>query len=155
MVTMIPGSFKNEYYGLSTDDKPYTYVPNGSKFNELDTSAEYLFDAQNRRWVKQAKVSGGSGGSEQTQGEGTRANISLPGAWTGNDPYTQPVTITGYTVTANTRADIVQSDAIIEQMLSDGVDTIYIENDNGIFTAYAIGGRPSTAYDLTIVLTEV
>lgn len=155
MITMVPGSFRNEYYGLSTDDKPYTHVPNGSKFTEFDKGTEYLYDAQNREWIVQVKASGSSGGSEQQQGEGTRVSVNLSGTWTGNDPYTQPVTITGYTTTANTRADIVQSDAILDQMVNDGVDTIYIENDNGVFTAYAIGGRPSTTYNLTIVLTEV
>ena len=42
----------NEYYGLSTDEKP-TDAPNASIFYEMDTKALYLFDAQNKAWLKQ------------------------------------------------------------------------------------------------------
>ena len=154
-ITYIPGSFFNKYRGLSSDAKPYTYVPNGSEFAEIDTGKEFRYDAQNKRWVPWSQVSGGSGSGGQSQESGQTVSISLSGGWTGNDPYTQPVTVTGYTVTANTRADIMADDAVIEQMVEDGVDTIYIENDNGVLTAYAIGGRPSSAYNLTVILTEV
>ena len=154
-ITSIPGSWFNKYRGLSTDPKPYTYVPNGSEFEEIDTGKAFRFDAQNKRWVPWSQASGGSGSGSQSQGDGQAVSISLSGGWTGNDPYTQAVTITGYTVTANTRADIMADDAVIEQMVNDGVDTIYIENDNGVLTAYAIGGKPSSAYNLTVILTEV
>ena len=154
-ITSIPGSWFNKYRGLSTDPKPYTYVPNGSEFEEIDTGKAFRFDAQNKRWVPWSQASGGSGSGSQSQGDGQTVSISLSGGWAGNDPYTQAVTITGYTVTANTRADIMADDAVIEQMVNDGVDTIYIENDNGVLTAYAIGGKPSGAYNLTVILTEV
>ena len=154
-ITSIPGSWYNQYIGLSTDPKPYTYVPNGSEFEELDTGKAFKFDAENRQWRPWSKASGGSGGSDQSQSGGTTMSVTFSGNWTGNDPYTQPVTVTGYTVTANTRADIMADDAVIDQMLNDGVDTIYIENDNGVLTAYAVGGKPSTVYNLTVVLTEV
>ena len=154
-ITSIPGSWFNKYRGLSTDPKPYTYVPNGSEFMELDTGKEFKFDAQNRKWIPWSQACGGSSGSGQSQGSGTTVHIALSGNWSGNDPYTQPVTITGYATSANTRADIMPDDSIAEQMINDGVETIYIENDNNVFTAYAIGGRPSSAYNLTVVLTEV
>ena len=41
------------------------------------------------------------------------------------------------------------------EMVAEGVDTIYIENDNGVLTAYAVGGKPSGAYNITVVLSEV
>ena len=156
-ITSIPGSWFNKYRGLSTDPKPYTYVPNGSEFMELDTGKEFKFDAQNRKWIPWSQASGGSGGSGsgQAQGGGTTASIALSGVWSGNDPYTQTVTVTGYTVTANTRADIMADDSVVDQMVADGVDTIYIENDNGVLTAYAVGGKPSGAYNITVVLSEV
>jgi len=154
-ITSIPGSWYNEYIGLSTDPKPYIYVPNGSEFEELDTGKAFKFDAENRQWRPWSKASGGSGGSGGSQSDTITVNVSLTGGWEGNDPYTQVVTITGYETTPNTRVDIVADDTVIQQMVDDGVDTIYIENDNNVFTAYAVGGKPSTSYNLTVVLTEV
>lgn len=53
MITMIPGNFLNEYYGLSTDEKPTAGVPNASQFYEMDTRDIYMFDKQNTQWIKQ------------------------------------------------------------------------------------------------------
>ena len=38
------------YCGLSTDNKPTTYVTNGSTFLEMDTSKVYVFDKTNTQW---------------------------------------------------------------------------------------------------------
>ena len=54
MITMKPGNYVNEYYGLSTDTKPVDdYVPNASIFYAIDTGDIYLFDGQNKSWIKQ------------------------------------------------------------------------------------------------------
>ena len=43
-----------EFYGLSTDTKPINKeIPNGSSYVEIDTNTQYLFDAENLRWVEQ------------------------------------------------------------------------------------------------------
>lgn len=44
--------------GLSTDQKPTekvegVYLTQNSVFKEIDTSTTYLFDKENKRWVKQ------------------------------------------------------------------------------------------------------
>jgi len=52
-ITTIPGSWRNEYTGKSTDDKPVENVPNSSTFYEMDTTDLYMFDADNQVWVKQ------------------------------------------------------------------------------------------------------
>lgn len=44
-----------EIVGLSTDNKPIdkvedVYIQNGSKFIEMDTDKEYLFDGENKEW---------------------------------------------------------------------------------------------------------
>lgn len=44
---------QNEYNGLSTDVKPTEGVMNGSKFNEMDTDRVYMFDEENKRWIRQ------------------------------------------------------------------------------------------------------
>lgn len=42
----------NTWYGLSTDYKP-TNAPNASTFYEMDTMSVYMFDAENKIWIKQ------------------------------------------------------------------------------------------------------
>lgn len=76
MITVIPGSWMNEYYGLSADDKPVTYVPNGSVYYEMDTFDIYMFDAKNKKWIRQIGKSGsgsgenpGSGSQEENVGD--------------------------------------------------------------------------------------
>lgn len=59
MVTSINNGQTNIYFGLSTDSRPAD-APNGSTLHEMDTSAEYLYDAENDAWIKQND--GGSGG---------------------------------------------------------------------------------------------
>lgn len=58
--------------GLSTDQKPTekvegVHLTQNSVFKEIDTSTTYLFDKENKRWVKQAVGSFGTG-SENTGG---------------------------------------------------------------------------------------
>lgn len=52
-VTTIPGSWFNEYRGLSTDPKPTNRVPNGSTFYEFDTVKLFVFDSTNQVWHEQ------------------------------------------------------------------------------------------------------
>ena len=61
--------------------------------------------------------------------------------WSGNGPYSQAVTLQG--VTANSKVDIQASSATIAQMLSDGVQALWIENNAGTLTAYCIGAVPT------------
>lgn len=71
-------------------------------------------------------------------------------SWTESaSPYTQGVTITGGTATS--QADIQADATAIQQMLDDGTNAIYIANNNGTFTAYAVGGKPTA--DLIIQVT--
>ena len=80
------------------------------------------------------------------------SNISLPTAsWTGSDPYTQTVTISGSTITANTKVDIQPSEEVYDQLVADNVGYLAIKNVNGTLTAVAKGGKPSA--DLTVQVT--
>lgn len=54
MITTVPGNYRNEYYGLSTDEKPINGVPNASEFKTIDTCELFMFDAENMRWCEQS-----------------------------------------------------------------------------------------------------
>ena len=92
--------------------------------------------------------------------------VSMPGAvasgtvvlgtgWTGDDPYTVAVTqISGYTPTADTIVNIMNDANVIQQMIEDGVTTLYITNNGGTLTAHAIGGRPSVQLTVPVIFVE-
>ena len=81
----------------------------------------------------------------------TTVNITLPAAnWAGTaSPYTQGVTVTGGTATS--QVDVQANAVAIQQMLDVCTNAIYIANNGGTFTAYAVGEKP--AADLTVQLT--
>lgn len=80
------------------------------------------------------------------------ASITLTAAnWTGNGPYTQTVTISGATISSNTKVDLQPDATAITQMLSDGVMALYIDNNSGTLTATAVGAAPTA--NMTIQCT--
>lgn len=73
--------------------------------------------------------------------------ISLPAAsWTGSDPYTQ--IIPALEGKRGVQANIQLSDTLYDQLISDSIVYLNIENNNGTFTAKAKSGKPSV--DLTV-----
>lgn len=77
-------------------------------------------------------------------------SLTLPTAsWTGSDPYTQTITISGST--ANTKVDIQPSEEVYDQLVADNVGYLAIKNVDGTLTAVAKGGKPSV--DLTVQVT--
>lgn len=84
------------------------------------------------------------------------SNISLPTAsWTGSDPYTQTVTISSSTITANTKVDIQPSERLYDQLVADSVSYLAIKNVDGTFTAVAKGGKPSVNLDVQVTYNNV
>ena len=74
----------------------------------------------------------------------TTANLILPAVWNGTEsPYTQEVMVTGYTVSVNTKVDLLADASTIDVMLEDRVNELMIINDGGTLTAYAIGNAPT------------
>lgn len=67
-------------------------------------------------------------------------------SWNGT-PYQQTVTLPGVRVTAKSKVDLQPNETVLQQMVNDATTTIFISNNNGVLTAYAIGACPST--DLT------
>jgi len=83
------------------------------------------------------------------------ASITLSSAsWSGSNPYAQTVTISGYTVTANTRVDITCNYSTINSLAQDGVSAIYAENNSGTITVYAVGAAPTSNITVTATIYE-
>ena len=80
-----------------------------------------------------------------TDTKSTKGSISLSTTWSGNGPYTQTVTISGYTITENSKVDLQPDAAVLSRLITDGVRALYIANDNGELKAYAVGAKPSVA----------
>ena len=84
MITMKPGNYINEYYGLSTDTKPTDpYLPNASIFYEMDTGDIYLYDAANEEWVLQPSWEGGGGSTVEIDTTLTKAGAAADAKATG------------------------------------------------------------------------
>lgn len=81
------------------------------------------------------------------------SSITLPVAsWTGDDPYTQTVTISG--VTAKSRIDLNPSAAVLAAAMEGGYGLV-IGNNNGTVTVYAVGAKPMAAITVQVSITEV
>lgn len=87
--------------------------------------------------------------------EGTAGTVTLGNGWSTSTPHSVNVTVSGYTLTANTMVTMLPNHGVMAQMKEDGVQTIYIVNDNGTLTAYAIGNAPTVALTAPVLFTEV
>ena len=98
--------------------------------------------------------------------EGTRAvdksvlvavkvtTILLPtNNWSGENTFTQSIAISG--TTANSKIDLQPDNIVIEQLINDGTSALYINNDNGTLTAYAVGAKPTVDLTLQATIVEV
>lgn len=85
------------------------------------------------------------------------ASISLPLSWTdsGNGYYTVTPTISGAVVSATGKVDLQPTAAQILQLQSDDVTALYVENNAGVLTAYAVGAAPTTAMTMQCTVMGV
>jgi hypothetical protein len=82
--------------------------------------------------------------------------ITLSATWAeSSGVYSQTVTVTGATVTANSKVDLQLGAAALQQLLNDGVAALWVENDNGTLTAYALEAAPSAGVTVQCTVTEV
>lgn len=141
--------FGTEYTGVvgikatdsSNNTKTYINVSDTTATASDVASGKYFYTSSG---VKTAGTSSGGGG-----GSTTLATISLPYAnWTTSQTnvYTQTVTVTG--ANSSSKIDLQPDATALLQLMSDGVQALYISNNNGTFTAYAIGA--ATTANLTL-----
>jgi len=82
------------------------------------------------------------------------ASIMLSAAaWTGDETYTQVVSIDG--VTPQSKVDLQPNAATLTAMIEDGVSALYVANDNGVLTAYALGAAPTVDMAIQATVTEM
>ena len=118
----------------------------GNFFGETDLKYRIKTGGNWSAWA----VLGGSTGTVMQN-----ITITLPASWTsaGTNIYTQ--TLSGLTnVTANTKIDLNPGASAILQMVSDGTYAIYVENNNGTFTVYAVGTAPTAPLTISGVRYE-
>lgn len=87
----------------------------------------------------------------------TLGSVSLPTAsWVANiGYYSQVCTMQYATIDEYSKVDVQPNASVISQMITDGTYSLYIENNGGILSAIAVGGRPSVDITLQCAITEV
>ena len=84
------------------------------------------------------------------------ATLTIPySSWTSSGSnYTQTITITDATITNNTKVDIQPSATVINQLINDGVNAMYIYNNNGSLIVYAMGAAPTANLSVQVTYYE-
>ena len=81
-------------------------------------------------------------------------SLSLTGSWEDHVTYfTQALTFAG--MPANGKVDLQPDYATINQLIDDGVTSLYVKNTDGVLTAYATGAAPTAALTIQCTITEV
>lgn len=80
--------------------------------------------------------------------------ISLPAAnWTGSaNPYSQVVSVNG--ATANSKIDLQPTALQIVELQNSDI-ALMADNNDGVITVYALGGKPNVDYTMQALITEV
>ena len=82
------------------------------------------------------------------------ATVILPAnGWTGSkNPYSQVATVNGITV--NSKVDLQPTALQIVSLQNEDI-ALMAENNAGVVTFYALGGKPAVDYTMQVLLTEV
>ena len=78
--------------------------------------------------------------------------VSLGTSWTGTGPYTQVVTVAE--ADADSKVDIQPDATIIQKLIDAGTTALYIVNDDGVFSAVALGAAPTESLTVQCTITK-
>lgn len=137
-----------KYYGRINDPKDLVtkeYVDNAASGDMLASTYD-----------PQGTVAAAGGIPDYVSANGSKpvqVYVNLSATWSGTGPYTQVVTVSG--VTANSEVSFRPNAAQLQQLIDDGVQALYVENDGGTCTAVAVGAAPSVAMTMVAEVTEV
>ena len=139
-------------FSLSAIKSWLNAVPQTRKVNNKALSSDISLDASDvgaraANWMPTAAQVG-------AEAEIQLGSISLSSSWSGGGPYYQSVTVTGATVTANSKVDIQLTAAQISSLIAAGVTGLVIENNDGTLTAWAVGS-PLSAMTVQCTVEEV
>ena len=73
-------------------------------------------------------------------------------SWTGTGPYTQVVTVSE--ADADSKVDLQPDATIIQKLIDAGTTALYIVNDDGVFSAVAIGSAPTESLTVQCTITK-
>lgn len=143
---------------LSVNGQTGVVVLDASDVGALPDDTDFVssFNGSSGAVIYTAPVSSVNGQTGAVNTKPKTGSVTLTTAnWTGNGPFTQTVTVTGATVTANSKVDIQPNASVIQQMMDDGVSVLFIENNAGILTAYAVGAALTVDVTVQATVTEV
>lgn len=92
------------------------------------------------------------------KGQTVIASITLPeSGWQQhlNMYHQQTVTVTGATVTANSKVDLQPSPFQTAALIENGTQALMVENNSGVLTAYAFGTAPDSTFTIQCTVTEM
>lgn len=101
-----------------------------------------------------ASAQGGGGGGGGGSAKVSVGTITVGTTWSGNDPYSQTVTVTGVSTDAKSIVDLQPTASQLSSLMTDGVEAILVENNAGTLTLYALGGTPSAEMNLQCIVME-
>ena len=141
---------------LTADDvgaRPSDWTPSKSNIGLGLVENERQYSAANPPPYPVTAVNGQTG-DVAVQPSIVPGSLSLTESWEDHETYfTQALSFEG--VPANGKVDLQPDYATINQLIEDGVTSLYVENTDGVLTAYATGAAPTAALTIQCTITEV
>lgn len=141
---------------LTADDigaRPSDWTPSKSNIGLGLVENERQYSAANPPPYPVTAVNGQTG-DVAVQPSIVPGSLSLTKSWGDHGTYfTQALTFAG--MPANGKVDLQPDYATINQLIDDGVTSLYVVNTDGVLTAYATGAAPTAALTIQCTITEV